>query len=109
MEEITFERQYRTAYSEGYLLLHDDERLGRAELHFTPSVVYCTLVVERELDEDDLDDLIDQIDDEIVRTSSVPRDDFVVTVYHGREVGVYGDEYYDHEDEEEEDDGGFRR
>lgn len=108
MEEITFERQYRTPYSEGYLLLHDDERLGRAELHFTPSVVYCTLLVERELDEDDLMDLIDQIDDEVVRTSSVPRDDFVVTVYHGREVGVYGDEYYD-EEGDEEDEGGFRR
>ncbi|MBI3968023.1 MAG: hypothetical protein HY329_20480 [Chloroflexi bacterium] len=101
MEEVTFERQYRTPYSEGYLLLEGDDRLGRAELHYSSPIVYCTLLVERELEEESLMDLIDQIDDEIVRTSSVPRDDFVVTVFQGREVGVYGDEYFDQEDDEE--------
>ena len=106
MEEVTFERQYRTPYSEGYLLLEDEDRLGRAELHYTPSIVYCTLLIERELEEESLMDLIDQIDDEVVRTSSVPRDDFVVSVFHGREVGVYGDEYFDQDDEEEP---GFNR
>jgi len=104
MENVRLERQYRTPYSEGYLMLEDDERLGRAEFHFTPTVVYCTLVVERELDEEDLMDLIDHMDDEVVRTSCVPRDDFVVTVYQGREVGVYGDEYFEQEEEGEQED-----
>lgn len=103
MPEVTFERQYRTAYSEGYLLLDGEDRMGRAELHYTPSVVYCTLVVEREMEEEDLLDLIQQIDDEVVASASVPREDFVVTAYQGRDLGVYEDEFLDEDlDEDEE-------
>lgn len=103
MPEATFERQYRTPYSEGFLLLEGEDRIGRADLHYTSSIVYCTLIVERELEEEDLLDLIEQIDDEVVFSAGVPRDDFVVTTYQGRELGVYEDEFFDEEDEEDED------
>jgi hypothetical protein len=106
MPEATFERQYRTPYSEGYLLLDGEDRIGRAELHYTPNVVYCTLIVEREMEEDDLLDLIQQIDDEVVASASMPREDFIVTAYQGRDLGVYEDEFLedDLEDDDDEED-----
>jgi hypothetical protein len=101
MDEARFERQYRTTHSEGYLIFDGGDRLGRIELHFTPTVVYGTLVVEREIEEDDVLDLIEQADDELVLTADVPREDFVVSVYQGRDLGTYSDEYF--EDDEESD------
>ncbi len=102
MERVRFERQYRTPYSEGYLMLEEEERLGRLELHFTPSIVYCTLIVERELGEDDILDLIQQADDELVLSADVVREDFVVSVYQGTDLGTYSDDYFAAEDEEED-------
>ena len=104
MGDIRFERQFRTPYSEGYLILEDDERLGRIDLHYTPTVVYATMVVEKELGEDDILDLIERADDDIVLTADVPRDDFLVAVYHGKDLGIYSDEYFEEEEEEEEED-----
>ena len=101
MDEARFERQYRTTHSEGYLIFEGGERLGRLDLHYTPTVVYATLVVERELDEDEILDLIEQADDDLVLTADVPREDFVVQVYQGRDLGTYSDEYFE-EDETEE-------
>ncbi len=102
MSVIKFERQCRTLYSEGYLITDDGERLGSIDLHFTPTIVYATMVLEKELEEDDVLDLIEKADDEIVLTADVPRDDFLVSVYQGRNLGTYSDEYFE-EDEEEED------
>jgi len=103
MDEARFERQYRTTHSEGYLIFEAGERLGRLDLHYTPTVVYATLVVERELDEDEILDLIEQADDDLVLTADVPREDFVVQVYQGRDLGTYSDEYF--EEDETEDNG----
>ncbi len=101
MNNVRFERQYRTPHSEGYLMFEGGERLGRLDLHFTPSVVYGTMVVERELTEEDILDLIEQADDELVMTADVPRDDFIVAVYQGRDIGTYSDDYFEEEEEEE--------
>lgn len=101
MDELRFEREYRTPHSEAYLLLEGDNRLGRIDLHFTGESVFATLVVEREMSEAEIQDLIEVIDDELVTSAQVPRDDFVVAVYQGKEVGVYSDDYTE-EDEEEE-------
>jgi hypothetical protein len=102
-EDIRYDRLCRTASSEAYLLSLQDEPLGRVELHFTASVVYGLLVVEREMPEEEVLDLIEQIDEDLVWSADVPRDDFVVTVYQGREIGVYSDPTLD--DEELEDEG----
>ena len=105
MDDVRFERQYRTAHSEGYLVFEGGDRLGRIELHFTPTVVYGTLVVEREMEEDDVLDLIEQADDELVLTADVPREDFVVSVYQGRDLGTYSDEYFEEDEEENNHEG----
>jgi hypothetical protein len=107
--DYRFERQCRTPYSEAYLVLENDDRVGRVDLHFTQSVVYATLAIERELEEDELADLIELIDEDLVISAEVPRDDFVVAVYQGREVGVYSDEMFEEEEEDEEDEDDDRR
>lgn len=94
-----FEREARTPYSEVFIIEDEDgNELGRVDIHFTPSVTYATLCVQDGMDEEAVQDLISQIDERLVMTTDPYREDFVVTVWKGREAGVYSDE-----DEEEED------
>lgn len=99
MTEYRFERECRTPHSEAYLILADDERLGRVDLHFTPSIVYATVCIRENLSQEAVDDLIDIIDEELVMSADVARDDFIVTVYQGREVGVFSDEDFENEED----------
>jgi len=99
MADVFFERQYRTPFSEGYVLLEGENKIGRVELHFTQTMVYCTLIVERELEEDELLDLIQQVDDDLVLSAGVAREDFVVSVYQGRDLGTFEDDYFGETDE----------
>ena len=100
MPNYTFERQARTPYSEVHTIRQDDEKIGQVDLHFGSSVVYATLVMPERLTEDEIMDLIDLIDEDLVTTADMPRDDFVVTVYQGREIGVFSDEVFGEEEEE---------
>ncbi len=93
MPDYRFERQCRTHTSEGYEIHDGDQRLGRVDLHYTSTVVYATAVLEREL--------IEGIDNEIVDSADTPRDDLLVTVFQGTEVGVYSDDVFEDEEEEE--------
>jgi hypothetical protein len=103
MADYQFERECRTPYSEAYLITDGDRRVGRVDLHFTPSIAYATLCVTDNLSDDDIQELIyHHIDEELVMSADVARDDFIVTVYQGREVGEFSDE--DFEDEEEDED-----
>jgi hypothetical protein len=88
-----FERECRTPYSEAYLVLEEDgERIGRLDLHFTPTVVHATLCVQNTLASGEIQDLIDVIDEELVTSADTPREDLVVAVYQGQEVGVFSDQ-----------------
>src|SRR5215470_16769500 len=108
MEDIHFERHFRTPYSEGYYImqgnsLQSNSRLGTVDIHFTSTAVHGTLILERELEETDLTKLIEQIDEDLVLSADMPREDFLVSVYVGKDVGFYSDEYFDEDDEDEDD------
>jgi hypothetical protein len=100
MTEYRLERECRTPYSEAYLIVAGDDRVGRVDMHYTPSIVYATLCVEEKITAEGIQELIDQVDEEMVMSADVARDDFIVTVYQGREVGIFSDEEFE-EDEEE--------
>lgn len=100
--DIRFERHCRTSHSESYLIKRDTLDIGMVDLHFTASAVYGTLSVVEGLDSDEVQELIELIDEDLVITADVPRDDFVVSVFQGRMLGVFSDDLLD-EDEEEED------
>jgi len=91
VQGLRYDRIYRTSSSESYLLSRAEQPLGRLELHFGQSTVYALLLLEAELGAADLERLIAQIDEDLVWTASVAREDFVVTVYAGRELGVWDD------------------
>ena len=106
MEDIRFERHFRTPYSESYYImqgagLQTNNRLGTIDIHFTSTAVHGTLILERELEEVDLTKLIEQIDEDLVLSADMPRDDFLVSVYVGRDVGFYSDEYFAEETDAE--------
>jgi hypothetical protein len=100
--EYVFERECRTPHSECYILASGEEEVGRVDIHYTPSMAYATLCVGEDLTEEDIRELVEEIDERLVLTTDPFRDDFVVTVWAGREAAVISDE--DLEDEEEEDD-----
>jgi hypothetical protein len=98
MDDVRFERLFRTPYSESYYIrqgagMQTNNRLGTVDIHFTTTVVYGTLILERELEDIEMAKLIQQIDEDLVISADVPRDDFQVSVYVGRDVGFYSDEY----------------
>ncbi len=72
-----------------------DQPLGRVDLHFGTSLVHAVLIVERDLSQDDVRGLVHMIDEDLVVTADVPREDFVVTVYRGSEVVVLSDDVDD--------------
>src|SRR6266700_7417363 len=105
MDDIRFERHFRTPSSEGYYImqgnsLQSNSRLGTVDIHFTTTAVHGTLILERELEENELTKLIEQIDEDLVLSADMPRDDFLVSVYVGRDVGFYSDEYFADENSE---------
>ncbi len=97
-----FERECRTPYSECYTIELDDDEVGRVDLHYGPEVVYATLVVSERLTQDEIRQLIGEIDERLVLSTDPLREDFVVTVWVGREEGVYSDEEGDEEEDEDE-------
>ena len=94
MDDLRYDRHFRTPSSEGYHLMRNGTRLGTVDLHFTTTTVHCTLIVEQELSQTDLSRLIEQIDEDLVLSADVPRDDFVVTAYHGKELGFFSDAFH---------------
>lgn len=97
MAQLNFQRQFRTAHSEGYLILDAEQRIGRVDLHFASEKVYATIVLELEMDEAEVARVIEDIDEQLVVTASVKRDDLNVWVYQGQEVGFYTDEFLEEE------------
>jgi hypothetical protein len=80
--------------SEQYQVFDGERRLGHLDLHYGQSDVAATLVLDDEMDEDQVAQLIEQIDEELVLTSDMPRDreDFLVRVFVGRELGLYSED-----------------
>jgi hypothetical protein len=109
-----FDRECRTPQSECYIIELDEEEIGRIDLHYTQSVAYGTLCVSEAMTDEDIRGLISEIDERLVLTTDPFREDFVVTVWAGRESAVYSDEDFEGgEDEDEEDDeldgNGYKR
>ena len=104
MEAARFERTVRTESSEILNIYGGARRVGRVDLHYARFEVHATLLLDVDLGDDELQQLIDQIDEELVQTHDPEREDFLVTVFKGEELGFYSDEFEseDEEDEEEE-------
>ena len=72
--------------------MQSNNRIGVVDIHFTTTEVHGTLILERELEETEITKLIEQIDEDLVLSSDVAREDFFVRVYVGRELTLFSDE-----------------
>jgi hypothetical protein len=98
-------RVVRTESSEIYIIWQDDARLGQADIHFGLDLIHATLLLEKDLDADQIADLVDQIDQDVV-SSHLPqfaREDFLVSVFRGQELDSFSDGEPDVDDDEDDD------
>ncbi len=93
VQRLRFQREGRTDSSEIWEITDGEKPFGRVDLHFGASQVEGTITVVENLTEEEVQQLIDAVDEELVLPAGVPRDDFVVTVFQGRVLGVFSDEY----------------
>ena len=100
MSGFYFEREVRTENSECYTILEDDQPIGRVDLHFSAVVVHATLCVVESLTRDRIQDLVEVVDDELVNSIGVSREEFIVHVHQGTDLGVFSSaDFGDDEDE----------
>ena len=104
MADYRFNREARTPYSEVYAIDDGEHALGRVDVHYTGSAAHATLVVHTALDDERVQDLIEAIDDQIVTSADPYREDLIVTVWRGEEMGVFADD--DSSEDGEDGDGG---
>ncbi len=93
LDQLRFDRHFRTPSSEGYHVMVKGERLATVDLHFTQTDVRCTLILEKTLEREQIARLIERIDEDLVLSADVPREDLLVNTYNGTEVGFFSDEY----------------
>lgn len=103
MAEYKFVREARTPYSESYSIEDAEHSLGRVDLHFTSSVAYGTLMVQEAIADEEIEDLIGEIDEQLVMTADPYREDLVMTVWRGEEVGVFADDSLSDDDDDDDD------
>lgn len=100
MPDYYFERECRTPNSEAYNILEDETTIGRLDLHFTASLVHGTLCIDESLTREMIEELIQTIDEELLDVVGVTREEFIVHVHQGRDVGVYSDHSFGQDGEE---------
>jgi hypothetical protein len=104
MTDYNFEREARTPYSEVYTIDDGEHSLGRVDVHYTASATFATLAIHHSLGEDQIQELLASLDERIVSTADPYREDLIVTVWKGEEVGVFADDS-DFDDDDDEADG----
>jgi hypothetical protein len=98
-------RVVRTESSEVYIIWQEDTRLGQVDIHYGWDLIHATLILEKDLTNEQQADLVDLIDQDVV-SSHLPRfarEDFLVTVFRGSELDPFSDGPDEDEGEEDED------
>ena len=89
MAKFNFEREARTPFSECYTVLDDEATVGRLDIHFADVMVHATLTVSESLTQEMIQELIETIDEELVDVVGIAREEIIVHVHQGRDLGVY--------------------
>jgi len=101
MPNYFFERECRTPYSECYTIIEGERPVGRIDLHYTPTAVHATLCVGEGLTQEEIQELIEIIDEELVDVLGVHREDFIVHVHQGQDLGVFSNSGFSEDSEGE--------
>ena len=89
MAGFEFERECRTPSSECYAIVEEDVALGRVDLHFTQGIVHGTINVSESLTIEAIRELIESIDQQIIDAAGIARDEVIMHVHQGRDLGVF--------------------
>ena len=89
MSSFDFERECRTPNSECYTVLQDENAVGRVDIHFADPVVHATLNISENLTNEEIQDLVDTIDEDLVDSVGIARQEVIVHVHQGRDLGVF--------------------
>jgi len=76
-------------------VLDGDRNVGRLDVHFADVIVHATLNVDESLTENDMHDLIDMVDNELLEAAGIVRQEVIIHVHQGRDLGVYSTREYD--------------
>jgi hypothetical protein len=90
-----FERECRTPQSECYTVMQDDTALGRVDIHFAQNIIHATLSIAESLTNDEIQDLVDTIDEELLDSVGITRQEVIVHVHQGRDLGVFSTRNFD--------------
>jgi len=97
--ELRFEREVRTPHSEVYTIFEEDQPQGRFDIHYAGNMIHATLTVSERFTQDEIQDLIDDLDSEILDAVGLSRDDLIIHVHQGREIGVFSNREYSEDGE----------
>ena len=89
MAGFYFQREARTANSECYTVVEDDNNVGRLDIHYADPVVHATLSIDESLTSDRIQDLIDTMDEELLNSVGITHQELIVHVHQGRDLGVF--------------------
>ena len=92
MAALRLEREVRTPYSEGYLVMEQGRQVGRVDIRFTPEMVNVAVSVDESLTQETVQQIIDTVDEDLVDAVGINRGNFVVHIFQGRETGVLSDD-----------------
>jgi hypothetical protein len=87
--DFYFERECRTPQSECYTVMQDDNALGRVDIHYAQTIIHATLSIAESLTNDDIQFLVDRIDEELLDSVGISRQEVIVHVHQGRDLGVF--------------------
>ena len=95
MADYDFVRECRTPFSECYMVIDGDRNVGRLDVHFADVIVHATLSVDESLTGEDVHELIDILDSELLESAGIVRQEVIIHVHQGRDLGVYSTREYD--------------
>lgn len=91
MNRFRFVRLLRTLSSEVYLIWQGQQRIGQVDLHYADNSVQADIYLESSLDGGERDALLHQLDSDVVSSylPSFDRDQFIITIFVGREIDSF--------------------
>lgn len=89
-----FERECRTPFSEVYTIFDEDAPMGRLDIHYAGTVIHATLCVNERFTQDEIQELIEEVDQDLLDAVGLSREDLIIHVHQGQEVGVFSNQEY---------------
>ena len=89
MAKYDFQRETRTPFSECYIVLESEVIVGRLDVHYADPVVHATLNIEENITSEGIQDIIDDIEAELLDAVGIVRQEIIIHVHQGRDLGVF--------------------